>query len=57
VHSRREGRLGRTPPHAIRESVDDGDWELLRVIAENAPRSLDELARLIDKPRSNLSRT
>ena len=31
--------------------------ELLRVIAAKAPRSLDELARLTGKAKSNLSRT
>ena len=31
--------------------------ELLRVIAEKAPRSLDELARITGKAKSNLSRT
>jgi predicted transcriptional regulator len=31
--------------------------ELLRVIAERAPRSLDELARITGKAKSNLSRT
>jgi predicted transcriptional regulator len=31
--------------------------DLLRIIVENAPRSLDELARITGKAKSNLSRT
>ena len=34
-----------------------GNRELLRVIAEKAPSSVDELARLTGKAKSNLSRT
>jgi predicted transcriptional regulator len=34
-----------------------GNRALLRVIAENSPGSLDELARLTGKAKSNLSRT
>ena len=34
-----------------------GNRELLRVIAEKAPGSLDELARITGKAKSNLSRT
>lgn len=34
-----------------------GNRELLRVIAEEAPGSLDELARLTGRAKSNLSRT
>lgn len=34
-----------------------GNRELLRVIAEKAPGSLDELARLTGRAKSNLSRT
>jgi predicted transcriptional regulator len=34
-----------------------GNRELLRVIAERAPGSLDELARITGKAKSNLSRT
>jgi predicted transcriptional regulator len=34
-----------------------GNRELLRVIAEQAPGSLDELARITGKAKSNLSRT
>ena len=34
-----------------------GDRDLLRVIAEKAPASLDELAHLTDRKRSNLSHT
>ena len=34
-----------------------GNRELLRVIAEQAPGSLDELARLTGQAKSNLSRT
>jgi predicted transcriptional regulator len=34
-----------------------GNRDLLRVIAEKAPASLDELAHLTDRKRSNLSHT
>jgi len=34
-----------------------GNRELLRIIAENAPESLDELAQLSGREKSNLSRT
>ena len=34
-----------------------GNRELLRIIAEKAPGSLDELARITGKAKSNLSRT
>src|SRR5215470_8722297 len=34
-----------------------GNRELLRVIAEKTPSSLDELARITGKAKSNLSRT
>ncbi|HWN48503.1 MAG TPA: helix-turn-helix domain-containing protein [Xanthobacteraceae bacterium] len=34
-----------------------GNRELLRVIAGQAPNSLDELARITGKAKSNLSRT
>jgi len=34
-----------------------GNRDLLRVIAEQAPGSLDELARITGKAKSNLSRT
>jgi predicted transcriptional regulator len=34
-----------------------GNRELLRIIAENAPGSLDELAQLTGREKSNLSRT
>jgi len=34
-----------------------GNRDLLRIIAENAPGSLDELAQLAGRKKSNLSRT
>ncbi len=34
-----------------------GNRDLLRVIAEQEPRSLDELARITGRAKSNLSRT
>jgi predicted transcriptional regulator len=34
-----------------------GNHDLLRVIVEQAPGSLDELARITGKPKSKLSRT
>ena len=34
-----------------------GNRDLLKVIAEHSPKSLDELARLTGRAKSNLSRT
>jgi len=40
----------------IAKVLSAGNRELLRVIAEEAPGSLDELARITGKAKSNLSR-
>lgn len=37
--------------------LSDGNRELLKIIAESAPCSLEELARLSGRRKSNLSRT
>lgn len=37
--------------------VAAGNRELLRIIAEKAPDSLEELAEITGRPKSNLSRT
>ena len=46
-----------TSTESFAKILSAGNRELLRVIAENAPRSLDELARITGKAKSNLSRT
>jgi len=46
-----------TSTEAFAKLLSAGNRELLRVIAEKAPGSLDELARITGKAKSNLSRT
>jgi predicted transcriptional regulator len=46
-----------TSTESFAKVLSAGNRELLRVIAEKAPGSLDELARLTGKAKSNLSRT
>jgi predicted transcriptional regulator len=62
--ARGELRIGRNEPKVWFTSTESfakvlsaGNRELLQVIAEQAPGSLDELARLTGKAKSNLSRT
>src|SRR5438105_11150172 len=46
-----------TSTESFARVLSAGNRELLRVIAEKAPGSLDELARITGKAKSNLSRT
>jgi predicted transcriptional regulator len=62
--ARGERRIGADEPKVWFTSTESfakvlsaGNRELLRVIAEKAPTSLDELARLTGKAKPNLSRT
>ena len=52
-----EPKVWFTSTESFAKVLSAGNRELLRVIAENAPGSLDELARLTGKAKSNLSRT
>jgi predicted transcriptional regulator len=44
-------------PESFAKVLSAGNRELLRVIAEKMPASLDELAQLTGRKKSNLSRT
>jgi predicted transcriptional regulator len=62
--ARGEQRVGPKEPKVWLASTESfakvlsaGNRELLRVIAEQAPGSLDELSRITGKAKSNLSRT
>lgn len=46
-----------TSTESFAKVLSAGNRELLRVITEKAPGSLDELARITGKAKSNLSRT
>ena len=46
-----------TSTESFAKVLSAGNRDLLRVIAEQAPGSLDELARITGKAKSNLSRT
>lgn len=46
-----------TSTESFSKVLSAGNRELLRIIAENAPSSLDELAELTGRKKSNLSRT
>jgi predicted transcriptional regulator len=46
-----------TSTESFAKVLSAGNRELLRVIAEKSPGSLDELARLTGRAKSNLSRT
>jgi predicted transcriptional regulator len=46
-----------TSTESFAKVLSAGNRELLRVIAERSPASLDELARLTGRAKSNLSRT
>jgi predicted transcriptional regulator len=46
-----------TSTESFAKVLSAGNRDLLRVIAEKAPASLDELARLTGRKKSNLSRT
>jgi predicted transcriptional regulator len=62
--ARRERRVSSGDPKVWFTSTESfakvlsaGNRELLRIIAEQAPGSLDELARMAGRAKSNLSRT
>ncbi len=52
-----EPRVWFTSTESFAKVLSAGNREMLRVIAERAPGSLDELARMTGKAKSNLSRT
>lgn len=52
-----EPKVWFTSTESFAKLLSAGNRELLRVIAERKPRSLDELARMTGKAKSNLSRT
>lgn len=53
----REARMWFPSTESFAKVLSAGNRELLRVIAEKAPGSLDELAQLTGRKKSNLSRT
>lgn len=52
-----EPKVWFTSTESFAKVMSAGNRELLRVIAEKAPNSLDELARVTGRAKSNLSRT
>ena len=52
-----EPKVWFTSTESFAKVLSAGNRELLRVISEKAPGSLDELARITGKAKSNLSRT
>lgn len=52
-----EPKVWFTSTESFAKVLSVGNRNLLRVIAEQAPGSLDELARITGKAKSNLSRT
>ena len=52
-----EPRVWFTSTESFAKVLSAGNRDLLRVIAEKAPASLDELAALTGRKKSNLSRT
>ncbi len=55
--ARNEPKVWFTSTESFAKVLSAGNRELLRVIAERRPGSLDELARLTGRAKSNLSRT
>lgn len=55
--SHNEPRVWFTSTESFAKVLSAGNRELLQVIAEQSPGSLDELARMTGKAKSNLSRT
>ncbi|MSP67565.1 MAG: MarR family transcriptional regulator [Alphaproteobacteria bacterium] len=53
----REPKVWFTSTESFAKVLSAGNRELLRVIAEQSPSSLEELARLTGRAKSNLSRT
>lgn len=54
---RAEPKVWFTSTESFAKVLSAGNRELLRVIAEQAPGSLEELARMTGRAKSNLSRT
>jgi predicted transcriptional regulator len=52
-----EPKVWFTSTESFAKVLSAGNRELLRIIAEQAPGSLDELARITGRAKSNLSRT
>lgn len=52
-----EPKVWFTSTESFAKVLSAGNRDLLRVIAEKAPGSLDELARITGRAKSNLSRT
>jgi predicted transcriptional regulator len=52
-----EPKVWFTSTESFAKVLSAGNRDLLRVIAEKAPASLDELSRITGKAKSNLSRT
>ena len=52
-----EPKVWFTSTESFAKVLSAGNRDLLRVIVEQAPSSLDELARITGKAKSNLSRT
>lgn len=52
-----EPKVWFTSTESFAKVMSTGNRDLLRVIADQAPGSLDELARITGKAKSNLSRT
>jgi predicted transcriptional regulator len=52
-----EPKIWFTSTESFAKVLSAGNRDLLRVIAEQSPGSLDELARITGKAKSNLSRT
>jgi predicted transcriptional regulator len=52
-----EPKVWFTSTESFAKVLSAGNRKLLRIIAENAPQSLDELAELTGRAKSNLSRT
>jgi predicted transcriptional regulator len=55
--SAKEPKVWFTSTESFAKVLSAGNRALLRLIAEEAPESLDELARLSGRKKSNLSRT
>src|SRR5271168_524138 len=53
----REPKVWFTSTESFAKVLSAGNRDLLRVIVEQAPASLDELAQITGKAKSNLSRT
>ena len=52
-----EPKVWFTSTESFAKVLSSGNRDLLRIIVEQAPGSLDELARITGKAKSNLSRT